>query len=129
MFYGIALVAAATLTGLLFAALTGLHRVGEWDHHGYYGIALCALSLVWSPSAHWLIVPGLILLADDTYQHVTQDVERLQGHAVRPDFTVIHKIGAWIVAFSRRPGWLFPACVVALMAIAAIVFSVLGIGL
>lgn len=56
---------ALVLAVLLVGALMWLRRLKEW-HHGYLGLLLCLIP--WTPAK----IIGLILLADDTLQHVVQ---------------------------------------------------------
>ena len=83
----------AALTVVLGASLARLHRVQE-VHHGYMGIGLGLLSLVLWPWLQWV---GLVLLADDTYQHAFEAYCVIKGWTEPGDFTLIHRFGSWLL--------------------------------
>lgn len=110
------------LFAILMAALLDLDREEEW-HHGYYGVALLILSAaLHSP---WIAVVGLILLLDDTVQHVVEAVGIVPRMA---DFTPIHKLGAYLMGMDwKKQGMWLPLAIGGLMAAAA-VFCALHFG-
>lgn len=90
----IALLIALILAALLFASLWYMHRLDE-VHHGFIGIALMLLSGIWGgPLLFW---SGVVLLADDDVQHVYEALCLLLHRPVPPDFTPIHKLGAYLL--------------------------------
>jgi hypothetical protein len=76
----------ALMTGLLLSSLWRIHRLREWDHHGYYGIVLAAMP--WT----WVRVVGMVLLFDDTLQHFVEAMDLENGRPVRSDWSPIHRL-------------------------------------
>ena len=101
-----ALVTAAVLAADGLLCVVRLHRAAE-KHHLYYGIVLAAVgfALLWHGHAGWgwgLVAPGVEMIADDTVQHSTQVSDIDEGRPPRPDFSLDHRIGVWLM---RRLGW------------------------
>ena len=100
------LLLAALLAAVLAAALTSLHRWGEW-HHGYLGAMLVAagvaLDLLGFPRAGLgVAAAGLILLADDAQAHARQALDPafprsgVRGHrdaTLSPLHRLAHRLG------------------------------------
>lgn len=119
----IILIVLAVLTTVLLVSLVLIHRVREL-HHGFYGAILgfTSVFLHW----HWLwTTVGLILLLDDTVQHA-EEALRLRDRM--GDFTPIHKLGAYLMAFDwKKQGMWLPLAIIAVL-FAAAVFSALHFG-
>lgn len=80
--------ALAALAVCLTVALAALHALVEW-HHGYLGLLAVVAGLVQAAPA--LCALGLVILADDVYQHLRQAFGELQYRS--PLHRLAHRLG------------------------------------
>jgi hypothetical protein len=88
-----------TLTFVLLVSLIALGRIKE-IHHGYMGFIIMVIGIILHN--HDLTIFGLVLLADDTYQHVIQFMYKMFELGKLNDFTIIHWIGVWVILTYRK---------------------------
>lgn len=108
--------AAAVLFVILVVALVKLKRVKEL-HHGYYGAVIAAVGHL--RQHEWMLWVGVLLLLDDTIQHVTEVVWGKARYYA--DFTPVHRIGAYLMGINwKNTGWVVPVAFAVIVGAAAI---------
>ena len=97
-------------------SILGLKLRLKWaeTHHGYYGICLMASTFIFTFTPFWstfILILGLYLLADDTWQHARQVKEfnpcyHSPVHRFIYDYLKLYD-RAWFRALNKFADWLF----------------------